>query len=208
MNLKEKLSKIKNEVLKSTVNVQNRDYEFDAEFENHTLGNQNIYRLYYINYHRINEYPGNTINNVGVIDWPFKPFMLPDGMCREDAFKILSYLTDYIEASKDLEPASYNSVAMLDNVINLERLGFKRVDLQLDSNSDEVINLYTVTGRLLLFKGSNHYEKYFEWYTEGITFDEVKEIYDRCGIDFYDLVPIAKNENKIFLKIHQLVKKK
>ena len=62
----------------------NRNYEFEVELEDHQLENKNIYRLYYINYHRIDEHYGRTDNNVGVIDWPFKPFMLPYGMSRED----------------------------------------------------------------------------------------------------------------------------
>lgn len=39
-------------------------------------------------------------------------------------------------------------------------------------------------GRVLLFKQSKQYKKYFEWYTEGVTFKKVKEIYSKSGIDF------------------------
>ena len=45
----------------------------------------------------IREYDGRQDNNVGVVDWPCKPFMLPNGMTREECFKVLSYLTDFIE---------------------------------------------------------------------------------------------------------------
>ena len=31
-----------------------KDYEFNADLEDHQIKDQNIYRLYYINYHRIN----------------------------------------------------------------------------------------------------------------------------------------------------------
>ena len=41
--------------------------EFDAEFENHSLGNQNIYRLYYMNFHRIGEnYEDKKDDNIGI----------------------------------------------------------------------------------------------------------------------------------------------
>ncbi|MCI8446547.1 MAG: hypothetical protein HFH31_03520, partial [Bacilli bacterium] len=84
----------------------NRDYEFDAELEAHPFGNQTKYRLYYMKYYRKQD------STVGAMDWPFIPFMLPEGMNREDAFKVLSYLTDFIERRLDLEPCSYKSVAL------------------------------------------------------------------------------------------------
>ncbi len=201
MDLKEKLAKLKMSLLDSS-SLDNRDYEFEAELEDHPLGNQNIYRLHYINYHRIGESYGQRGNNVGVIDWPFKPFVLPNGMSREDSFKVLSYLTDFIETQLNLEPCSHKSVSILDNVLNLERLGFKKLNISLDIASTNVIDLFTVSGRLQLFKNSNHYQRYFEWYTEGITFDEVNNIYNKCGIQFYDLVDISDSFQNL-----QLIKK-
>lgn len=209
MSLKEKLQEWKRE-LKNNLQeevLHNRDYEFDAELEDHPLGNQNIYRLYFINYHRIGEHYGvPTPNNIGIINWPFNPFMLPNGMSREDAFKVLSYLTDFIEKEAKLESCSYRSVEALDKVIDLERLGFKRLDMSLTDDSEKVINLFTITGRVLLFKKSKLYQKYFEWYTEGVTLEEVKEIYNKCGIDFYDLIP-KKEANDNLSSNLKLIKK-
>lgn len=210
MSLKEKLQEWKKE-LKNNLQEEvfhNRDYEFDAELENHPLGNQNIYRLYFINYHRIGEHYGmSTPNNIGIINWRFKPFMLPNGMNREDAFKVLSYLTDFIEKESNLEPCSLKSVEALDKVIDLERLGFRRINANFDDYSIDVINLFTVSGRVLLFKKSQHYARYFEWYSEGVKFDEVKTIYSKCGIEFYDLVPVVSTENENFSNGPKLVKK-
>lgn len=173
----------------------NRDYEFKAVLKNHPLGNQEIYRLRYINFHRIGEAYGFGLFNVGVFDWFYKPFLLPVGMGREDAFKVLSYLTDFIENALNLEECSQKSVMALDKALDLERLGFKKLDTIFPENSKEVIDLFTVDGRLLLFKRSAYYKRYFDWYTEGVTFDEVKEIYSRSGIEFYDLI-YDKNPQK------------
>lgn len=169
------------------IESKNRDYEFEADLENHPLGNQNMYRLHYLDYHRIGEGYGIGFNNVGTMDFFFKPFLLPQGMSREDAFKVLSYLTDYIEKRNHLTPCSYDSVAFLDKMLELDKLGFVKLNTSLDKYSDEVIDLFTVTGRLLLFKQSEYYQKYFEWYTENVTFEEARDIYARCGMELYDI---------------------
>lgn len=192
MSLKEKLEDLK-VALFTSVSI-NRDFEFKADLEDHPLGMQNVYRLHYVNYHRIGENYGMDSNNIGVIDWSFRPFTLPSGMCREDAFKVLSYLTDYIEKKFDIESCSRESVATLDEVIDLDRLGFTRLNTRIGRNETNIINLFTVTGRLLLFKQSEYYSKYFNWYNENVALEEVKRIYDKCGIEFYDLVPINIQE--------------
>lgn len=186
MNLKDKLIKLKKDLFASI--LPNRDYEFEATLEDHPIGNQNIYRLYYVNFHRIGEdfrFPG--LNNIGVIDWPCKPFMLPNGMTREEGFKVLSYLTDFIEKRKEIEPCSLESVRILDGVLDLERFGFTRINTQLPTDSADVINLFTVSGRILLFKKSELYSKYFEWYTKGVTLEEVENIYNKYNMEFQDI---------------------
>lgn len=186
MSLKDKLTKLKKDLLTSI--QPNRDYEFEATLEDHPIGDQNIYRLYYVNFHRIGEswrYP--EPNNIGVVNWPCKPFMLPNGMTREEGFKVLSYLTDFIEKRKDIEPCSLKSVRTLDGVLDLERFGFTRINIQLPAESVDVINLFTVSGRLLLFKKSKLYPKYFEWYTEDITLEEVENIYNKYNMEFQDI---------------------
>lgn len=186
MSLKDKLTKLKKDLLNSI--QPNRDYEFEATLEDHPIGNQNIYRLYYVDFHRIGEswrYP--EPNNIGVVNWPCKPFMLPNDMTREEGFKVLSYLTDFIEKRKEIEPCSLKSVRTLDGVLDLERFGFTRINIQLPAESEDVINLFTVSGRLLLFKKSKLYPKYFEWYTEGITLEEVENIYNKYNMEFQDI---------------------
>lgn len=192
MKLKNKLQGIKSVLFSS--GLINRDYEFDAEFVDHDLGDADVYRLHYINYHRIGENYGYYPNNSGVIDYAYKPFLLPKNMERLDAFKVLSYLTDYLEKNLELKECSQASVVELDRALNLERLGFTRLNINVGDNSN-IIELFTVTGRLALFKESKYYDKYYNWYTEGVTFEEVKDIYSKCGIDFYD-INIIDNEDK------------
>ncbi len=196
MKLKDKLIMLKKNLFK--LMESNRDYEFDAEFESHEIGTQDTYRLYYVDFHRIGEtfrYP--EPDNIGVIDWPLKPFKFPEGMSREDGFKVLSYLTNYIEKREDIESCSLKSVRTLDGVLNLERFGFRRVD---ENDENKILNLFTVTGRLLLFKQSDLYSKYFEWYKEGVTLEEVQNIYNKCNLVFQDIVWLDDYESPKTLK--------
>lgn len=174
----------------------NRDYEFEAELENHELGNQNMYRLHYLEYYRIGENYIKRNNNIGVMEAKFDIFTLPKGMNREDAFKVLSYLVTYIEKKLSLTECSYMGVLELNEVLDLERLGFKKVSDEENIPDEDIIDLFTVTGRILLFKEDKNYLKYFNWYTEGVTKEEVKEIYQKLGKYFYDLILIDPIDNK------------
>lgn len=189
MGYKEKILEFKDKLL----TLKSRDVEFDAQLDDHPIGEQNIYRLYFINYHRIGEEYGYHDNNVGKIDWPCKPFMLPKGMTREEGFKVLSYLTDFIEKRADVEPCSLKSIRVLDSVLNLERFGFKRV---IENDENKILNLFTVSGRLLLFKRSELYSKYFEWYIKNVSLDEVIDIYAKYNMVFRNIVWLDNQDNK------------
>ena len=158
--------------------------EFEADFENHTLGNQKIYRLHYINYYRAN----NNAKKYRTVDWPFDLFMLPNGMSREDAFKVLSYLTDYIENNPNIEPYSYKSVATLNSILDLQQLGFKKLNKNISVSEEEIIDLWTVEGRVALFKKSKYYLSYYEWYFESISLEEVQSIYRKIGKNYNDII--------------------
>ncbi len=162
-----------------------KDDEFTAELENHAIKDSNIYRLYFLDYYRIGYGYESKERNVGITDWPFEPFMLPENMMKEDAFKVLSYLTDYLEKNYNLEECSFQSVKLLNDFLNIPRFGFKKVN---EDNDEKIINLYTVVGRIGLFKKSKYYSSYFEWYQENVSLDEVKEIYQKIGLDFTDVI--------------------
>lgn len=190
MNAKDKLLSI--------FMLQSSNSEFNALLENHEIGDQNVYRLYYINYHRIGETYSNGTSKIGLVNYPCRTFMLPEGMTREEGFKVLSYLADLVEKKDDIEPCSLKSVILLDNLLDQKELGFIRVD---ESDNDKILNLFTVTGRILLFKKNELYSKYFEWYTENISFDEVKNIYRKYNIDIPDIFNINLKDNSEYSKV-------
>lgn len=188
MSIKEKLVGLRDKL--TTYNVLSRDYEFDAELEDHPIPDSDVYRLFYINYHRYGENRGMGPNNMAMNCFHCGAFKFPEGMSREDGFKVLSYLTDFIEKEDDIDECSLRSIRTLDSALDIERFGFKRVD---SAVSGPVINLYTVAGRVLLFKRSGYYKDYFNWYTEGVSLDEVREIYARLGMEFRDLIWLDKD---------------
>ncbi len=193
MNLKNKLLEIREDIL--TKFSVNKDFEFDAVFEDHPIGNQNIYRLYYVDYHRIGQGYGMKNNNIGIINWNFEPFMFPNGMTREEGFKVLSYFTDVIEKKEDIDVGSFKSVKTLDENIALGRIGFTKVK---ENDENKILNLFTVSGRVLLFKKSDLYQKYFEWYSENVTLNEVKEIYTKYNMEFKDV--LFPEDKKVYIK--------
>lgn len=195
MKLKEKLLELRKLFLSSAIS---RETEFNTTFENHSVGNQEIYRLYYVNYHLIGKNYGDNGDGIGMINWPCHPFKLPEGMTREEGFKVLSYLTDFIERREDIEYCSLNSVKTLDGVLDLERFGFQRVN-EIDEN--KILNLFTVSGRLQYFKRSELYSKYFEWYIEDVTLEEVISIYAKYDMPFKDIVWLDNQNDKECSKV-------
>lgn len=147
-------------------------------FQNYDIEKETFYRLYYIHYHPIGK------GHIGTTSCSFEPFSLPKGMEKEDAFKVLSYLTDFIEQKPGIEKASLKSLEILDSIIDLEDLGFKRKKY-LPINTP-VVNLYTVTGIVDQFEHKFHYSTQVNWYTPNITKEEVKEIYGKKGLSFPD----------------------
>lgn len=195
MTLKDKLVNLKESV--RSVSLLNRDYEFEAELEDHPIPDSDVYRLSYVDYHRFGEGYGYGPNNVSLLYWNSDTFTLPINMDRNDAFKVLSYLTDFIEKEDDIEIGSLKSVRTLNSVLDLERFGFRKIKC---GDKALVVDLFTVAGRSLLFKRSGYYEKYFNWYTEGVTREEVEAIYAKLGMEFRDIVWTNKDKEKVKVK--------
>lgn len=158
-----------------------------TKFKEHKVSNEkNIYRLHHIYYSK----DLNGVNHESHA--VFEPFMLPEGMTRDDGMKVLSYLTDFIEKKANIQQGTLKSVIFLENALNLERFGFKRTEVK---NNDEIVDLFTIQGRTKRFKLSEHYFKYFNWYKENVNKEEVINIYKNIGLEFDDL--IFKSEKQL-----------
>lgn len=125
------------------------------------------------------------------------PFKCPKGMSIQDACKVVSYLSDMVENENHLEPACEQSIILVSHI--LEDYGFKKIetenkglfhwvsyynsqkiisaDLSSCKKIKGVVDLFSVDGNFDTFKKSDLFDRYFEWYTEGITNQKVSEIY-------------------------------
>lgn len=117
----------------------------------------------------------------------FEPFKFPDGMTREEGFLVLSYLIDLLEKKGKTGECSLKAINMLEDLIKSENSKFQRVN---SNDCSEVIDLYTIEGRTKNFIISEHYPKYFNWYKENVTKEDVKNIYE-------SLEPESKNKQLI-----------
>ena len=162
----------------------NKDYEYEAVLNNHKIPNSNVYRLHYMGYFRVKRRKARPVDEIRVVDDAYDMFIPPKGMSHEEVFAILSYLSDYIERYAG-DISYHESVTLLDDALDIKRLGFKRV-----SNSnliDNYVDLYTVVGRLLLFKHSSNYYNFFHWYIPNVKYNQVQNIYRKYGMNFGDI---------------------
>ena len=159
-------------------------------------------RLYYVAFNKFKRY-GTGYTYIGQTYGISSPFRLPRDMSIEDACKVVSYLSEKVEKENDLEPASEKSVAMVSN--ELTKYGFERVEskehghyhavaeyipftkirasIPMSMEIDGVVDLFSVGGDFKMFKKSDLHDRYFNWFTAGISNDEVKDIYDQISID-------------------------
>lgn len=137
---------------------------------------RSIFRLRFINFGKIGGLYGYNLKEL--IDWPYNAFNIPEKMNVEEAFIVLSYLVKKIEEDLKLEECSQLAVTVLNK--NLEKFHFKK----LPEYDGEIVDLYTVTGNMKRFKKSEYTNKYFEWFTEGVAAEEVKNIYFKYGYTF------------------------
>ena len=170
-------------------------------------------RLYYIALEKFLKY-GTDQMMVGQTYGVSSPFRLPNGMIFEDAFKVVSYLSDKVETENNLEPASEKSVIMVSNI--LENYGFRKVEgeekghfhavssyvpfskiktaFPAGEQIEGVVDLFTVGGNFRTFKKTDLHKRYFDWYSKGVTAEKIQDIYKDIRKEF--LLPDDMVEDK------------
>ena len=145
-------------------------------------------------------------DKLGTIYNSSSPFKIPEGMTMQEAYKVISYISELVERTYNKEPASSDSVALTS--YTLGNYGFEKIDgyqkgyshsteeytgrgkVIRETTIPATMDLYTVGGDFSQFKKSNLYSKYFNWFTENVSIEEVQAIYDRLGLQ----LPNAQDE--------------
>ena len=170
-------------------------------------------RLYYVAMERFNRYGGGK--RIGKTIGYSCPFKAPKGMNLEETCKVVSYLSELVEQDGSVEPASELSVQIVGAY--LKALGFDKVDeSQVDYSHRHAVSfdtkdalnlteskitpeqklgvtdLFTVGGDLKLFEQSDLMDYYFEWFTPGVTEQEVRDIYAGIGKNLDEVFTIEE----------------
>lgn len=161
-------------------------------------------RLFYVAMERFNRYGGGK--RIGQTFGASCTFKAPIGMNLKDACKVVSYLSELVEKDGAVEEASELSVQIVGAY--LRALGFDKEDendvdykhrhavsfdtkgaLNLENSKllpYEILgttDLFTVGGDIKVFEQSSLMDRYFEWFTPGVTEEEVRQIYASIGKD-------------------------
>ena len=138
----------------------------------------NVFRLRYVEIDCLT-YP--VKNNVYCMkykkDYADKKFEIPHGMSREDAFKVLSYLKDFVEVNFSLEnnPRVTDKMTKLLDEFHFEILPY--------IDEKPFTDMLVVGGDERLFKNSEFSKRNFDWYSPNTTKNDVLKIYNKVGID-------------------------
>ena len=155
-------------------------------------------RLCYASLEKFNRY-GTGQAMLGETYGFSSPFRLPREMSIEDACKVVTYLSNKVEFENKLDPACETSVIKVSNL--LDKYGFEKVESKekghyhavSEYNSfgaiktpfpvcneiEGVVDLFTVGGDFKLFKRTNMHNRYFNWYKDNVTEDEIFDIYKK-----------------------------
>lgn len=178
-------------------NLEN--YKLNEQSSVHN-GSTSQIRLCYIALEKFYRY-GSGEPKIGETICISSPFKLPKNMSLSDACKVISYLSEKVETENLIEPASEASVALVSQMLN--DYGFKKQEAcehghfhsvgdypakvcvthpqALQESADTTTFLFTVGGHFKVFKKSNLYDRYFDWFTPNVTKEEIEKIYDKAN---------------------------
>ncbi len=152
-------------------------------------------RLIYAYFEKFERY-GTKDKKVGQTYEISSIYTAPKDMSFKNIISVISYLSDKVEKENNYNPGSRESVNEVDRI--LDNFGFKREKSEVlaghyhmvsDYNKrkigiipqaqhiDKVIDLFTIGGDFKLFKKTELYKSYFDWYIKNVTKQDFDKIY-------------------------------
>ncbi len=147
-----------------------------------------VFRQHYVYCYKSNifSYYDNDFSEMH--DYILPKFCLPDGMSYADAFKVLSFLSEYVERKHNLPECCSTTIKEVQKL--LPQFGFVIVD---DPNV-ECTDLFTVNGNYHLFNRTAYAKEYFDWFTKNVSWQQVQEIYQKLNLPLNFEEPEAKTQ--------------
>ncbi len=129
-------------------------------------------------------------------------FKIPRGFNLQEACKVISFITEMVEA-EGIEESSLKSVSFVEKLLGsygFEEIkketisnGYSHITSRADSFSPPsypetivelgVLDLITYSAKDEYFFSTDLGQRYFEWFLEGVSYQEIKEIYASHKID-------------------------
>ena len=160
-------------------------------------------RLCYIACNKIDQNDTNE-SHLEIIYYATRHFCLPKHMELNDAYKVISYLTEKIAKNNHIKQPSAKCVEVVGNF--LCRYGFEVIDNELhgpvysvkpykpfvnikiassispiSKKSENSIDLFSIGGDAKIFQRTDMYNKYTPWYIQGVTKQEIEDIYKKIN---------------------------
>jgi len=130
----------------------------------------NIFRFHYV---------GINVEPFFVRDIAYEKFVCPNGMTKEEALKVLSFLMKVFKTNTKIKDGDL--LALTIGVNNMLRLfHFKKLD---KTDCSNYTDLFVVGGVRGAFKTSRYYEFYFNWFKDDVDRAEIEQIYSRLGLN-------------------------
>lgn len=144
------------------------------------------------------------------------PFLLPRGMTYEQAYKVVSYLSEKVEKEHGLQPCTEQGVGLVSQELSkyyfdkvackshghfhetglyfpLGKIESSLMDALLEEQRN-VKELFTISGNAKLFRRTRMHDRYFEWFTPGVTKEEIAQIYDELNYAVDETVEYFSDE--------------
>ena len=154
------------EIQRTIKNINRKDKK---PIDNQNLGNY----IRIIHYYATYSYP-----YAHDTETTFDTFKLPDKITYEDFFKRISYYSDKIDERIGCV-CSVKSAKYLNSILPL--LGCTKEPVEVSN----VFPVYICNG---LIRKDDSFPKYYEWYTKNVSIEEIKMLYTKYGINFYDIL--------------------
>ena len=144
---------------------------------------------------------------MNIVDYYSKPFLLPESMSKKEGFLVLSYLFNSIISKLNADKRNPSTIIATIDALN-SILSYYGFNAPTSSDFDEpqvFTRLFIIDDEYRFFDCLIPKKEYIPWYRRHVSLRRVSVIYSRLGMDFQDInEALGKSDEETK---NQLVKK-